>query len=131
MGAFLSQGHGKGSCRHVTPDRESHGDALAVDTHGLNNGVGVGVRNLVGYIGAHVAPVPAVLVSFFPSLSDQLQAVLEQTGGIRIHPLVGFTANAEVAVLGSRAGDRTDNRVACGVQVGAANDGGRSSRAQG
>ena len=91
----------------------------------------MGVRNLVSHVGGHVVPLPAVLMRLLPRLRHQLQAVLKQTLSVSVHTLVSLATNAEVTVLGARAGHRTDDAVTLRVAVSTANHSRRRTRTEG
>lgn len=130
-GGALGQGHRQRRGGHVAPLREGQGDTVALDADRLDNGVRVGIRNLVGHVGGHVVPLPAVLVRLLPGLRHELQAVPEQALGVGVHTLIGLAADAQVAVLGARAGYRTDDAVALRVAVSATNHCRRRTRTEG
>ena len=107
------------------------GDALTLNTDRLNNGVRVGVRNLMGHVGGHVVPFPAVLMRLLPRLRHQLQAVLEQALCVSVHALIRLATDAQVTVFSARAGHRTDDAVALRVAVSATNHSRRRTRTEG
>ena len=63
-----------------------------------------------------------------PGLRHELQAVPEQALGVGVHTLIGLAADAQVAVLGARAGHRTDDAVTLRMTVRATNHGRRRTR---
>ena len=127
----LGESHRQSRRSHIAPLREGHGDALTLNTDRLNNGVRVGVRNLVGHVGGHVVPLPAVLMRLLPGLRHQLQTVLEQALSVSVHTLIRLATDAQVTVLGARAGHRTDNTVALRVAVSATNHSRSRTRTEG
>lgn len=66
-----------------------------------------------------------------PGLRHELQAVPEQALGVGVHALIGLAADAQVAVLGARAGHRTDDAVTLRMTVRATNHGRRRTRTEG
>ena len=66
-----------------------------------------------------------------PGLRHELQAVPEQTLGVGVHTLIGLAADAQVTVLGARAGHRTDDAVTLRMTVRATNHGRRRTRTEG
>src|SRR5690606_29474801 len=60
---------------------------------------------------------------------DERQPAVEQALGVGEHPVEA--ADAQLVVLGAGAGDAADDAVAAGVEVGAADDGGRGPAAEG
>ena len=66
-----------------------------------------------------------------PGLRHQFQAVLEQTLGVSVHALIRLATDAQVTVLGARAGYRTDNAVALRVAVSTTNHSRRRTRTEG